>query len=396
MKKLISTLILLPAFMLAAIAPRQDYDSDTSEQPRSRGLTFVQASSQTLGWTYTTDGTTAQNLTGANSVVFYYSPSDYSWIVPVTGAVELASSGKVKVDFTPANLNTNGSSFEWRLEVKDGSDVLAYSYGALKLVKDITSQTTNQLTMITTIDWEDYTYTGQDYAPVLPGTGITATTGTAGRVTFNASGGDTATVSKGDGMTVTTNASDYTVAVDGTVVRADGSVAFTGDVNGGGNDGTNFANITASATITGEQITSTDDIDAGGVITAGQTIRAGGGSSVFQNGGINGNSANAFWVYNDSSSGNLDISTRGNDVNIGALVGVAGYESANVYALAPFTASNGVTVAGGDLLIGDKFFFDSSTGKMHLGSDSTYPSIEAMAKTNILFTAGTNSAFIGW
>jgi len=55
-----------------------------------------------------------------------------------------------------------------------------------------------------------------------------------------------------------------------------------------------------------------------------------------------------------------------------------------------------VNILTADVTIGTNFFFDISTGKMHLGIDSTFPSVSPMGKTNILFTAGTNTAYIGW
>ena len=64
-------LLALPAF--GGIAPRQDYASDCATPATRRTLTFQQAGSQDLGWTFK-QGTVAKDLTGATQVLFTYTP----------------------------------------------------------------------------------------------------------------------------------------------------------------------------------------------------------------------------------------------------------------------------------------------------------------------------------
>ena len=64
---LITTLSLLTVGVIAlgAIAPRQDYTSDTSTRIRERTLEMMEQSSQDIGWRFITDtaADTAQDLT---------------------------------------------------------------------------------------------------------------------------------------------------------------------------------------------------------------------------------------------------------------------------------------------------------------------------------------------
>lgn len=190
--------LIAAAFMLAGCAsadliPRQDYSSDVSKPTVSKALTFRQATSQNLGWTYK-QGATAKDLTGATLITFTYVPYDRAWSQVVTGALDVATNGSVLVTFTPAQLNTNSGArpFDWLLEVSDGTYVLGYSYGKLTLLADPTSGVTNTFpTATTAVDWMDIAaYSNTElFGPVRPGTGITSTDNADGSITLSTSGG---------------------------------------------------------------------------------------------------------------------------------------------------------------------------------------------------------------
>jgi len=209
---------------VAAIPPRQDFSSDTSARIQSRSLEWMQASSQTLAWQFKTNSTDAQSLTGATAVVFYYMVDDGASMVAVTGSVENGAAGRVKVDFTPTDLNTNSASesdslFDWRLEVTDSSDTLAYAYGKLKLISDPTSGVTNEPSLVTVLNWSDYEYLNTtDSGPIRPsGAAIGLTTNADGSVTWSIAAGAGITITEGTAIDVTTNGTgDYTINVDGT------------------------------------------------------------------------------------------------------------------------------------------------------------------------------------
>lgn len=130
---------------LAAISPRQDYVTDCSQPPVKRSLTFVQASSQQLGWTFQ-QGTTAKDLTGATSILFVFSPSTRAWSQTITGSLDVATNGSVLVTMTPTQLNTNTATtgaLDWMLYVADTTQTLAYAYGKLNLITDPSQSVTN-------------------------------------------------------------------------------------------------------------------------------------------------------------------------------------------------------------------------------------------------------------
>ena len=230
----LSILFILPICILAGLAPRQDYWSDTSQRPIKRSLIFNQAGSQDLGWQFRTNSTGAQNISNATSVVFYFTPTDRSWTAATTGTVESAVLGKILVSFNPADLNTNGI-FDFRLEVSDGSTMLAYVYGELCLIEDITASGAPALTTVTNINWIDYLYQNTASAgPVRPDNStITSVTNPDGSITLSTTG-IVSIVIEGDGVIVLTNGVEYTVSVDGTVMRSDGSVPATGPLDMGG------------------------------------------------------------------------------------------------------------------------------------------------------------------
>jgi len=206
-------LMLLPGCLMADITPRQDFTSDCSVPPVSKDLTFVQASSQDLGWTFK-QGTAAKDLTGANLVRFSFTPTSKAWVAVVTGSVESATAGKVLVSFTTANLNTNTTKtgkMDWLLEVSDGTKNLAYAIGKMTLMENPASGVTNSfLAGVTSIDWSaisSYSHTS-DKGPYRIGSGMTQTTNTDGSLTLVAqAGGATGETSKAyvDGQDIGTS-----------------------------------------------------------------------------------------------------------------------------------------------------------------------------------------------
>jgi hypothetical protein len=211
MKRILLGVILFPLLAVGGIAPRQSYWSDTSQQPRERSLRFVQASSQDLQWTFSNTVSSAQNLTGATSVIFGYAPESRAWSVVVTGAVSSAANGQVLVSFTPANLNTNGL-FDWVLQVNAGStSTLAYAYGKLQIVPDPLSGITNSLTQTTYINWSLYTFANTyTEGPVRVTGAVGVTTNSDGSVTYDVTD-PVVSISGSSPIGITTSGTDRTV-----------------------------------------------------------------------------------------------------------------------------------------------------------------------------------------
>lgn len=244
---LIAAAVMLAGCAVADLIPRQDYVSDVSKPTVSKALTFRQATSQNLGWTYK-QGATAKDITSATLVTFTYVPYDRAWSQVVTGAIDVATNGSVLVTFTPAQLNTNSGArpFDWMLEVSDGTYVLGYSYGKLTLLEDPSSGVTNTFpTVTTTVDWADVAaYTGTAASgPVRPGTGITTVTNADGSITISAATGGTGDLTKA--------VADVTYApisvVDTTYTNflaGDTEIVVGGDSRGGSN------NLSIASTIT--------------------------------------------------------------------------------------------------------------------------------------------------
>jgi hypothetical protein len=174
-------------------------------------LRFVQASSQDLQWTFSNTVSSAQNLTGATSVIFGYAPESRAWSVVVTGAVSSAANGQVLVSFTPANLNTNGL-FDWVLQVNAGStSTLAYAYGKLQIVPDPLSGITNSLTQTTYINWSLYTFANTyTEGPVRVTGAVGVTTNSDGSVTYDVTD-PVVSISGSSPIGITTSGTDRTV-----------------------------------------------------------------------------------------------------------------------------------------------------------------------------------------
>lgn len=185
-------LLLLAASAWAEITPTYSNTTDCSVMPVKKSLTFFQASSQKILWTFT-QGTTAKDLTGATLITFSYVPTNDAWSQVITGALSVATNGSVLITCTPAQLNTNSTTlgaFDWILKVEDADETLAWTYGKLTLLEDPTASVTNSFpTTSQTVDWSDYAaYTHTyDSGPVRPSTGISHTTNADGSVTLTVS-----------------------------------------------------------------------------------------------------------------------------------------------------------------------------------------------------------------
>jgi hypothetical protein len=226
---------MIPYFLLsaaiagAAVEPRQNFWSDTSQRVRPRALEFMQASSQDLGWAFT-NGTSAMSMTGIDSVLFIYAPTNKAWSVTVTGSVETAASGKVLVRFTPSNLNTNGE-YEWVMKVSSNASVLAYAYGDLRLITDPSSGITNALTTSTYVDWSLYTYGNTSTeGPYRFDSGFTYTTNGDGSITVSAvSTSITVSVASDSPINIATSGLNRTFSFDGSeTFNASGATNLNG------------------------------------------------------------------------------------------------------------------------------------------------------------------------
>lgn len=271
MKKITALIInsLFSLSLFAAVTPRFDLVVDTSEQSSSESLVFVQASSQNLGIQYTTNGTVAQNLTGATTVKFYYTPTNEAWLVTVTGTVENATNGQILFSFTPSNLNTNSgtSYFNWISDVTDGTNTMAYAYGRMVLQKNISAQNIPALTTNRSLVWTDYVYTGTLlYGPYLAGTNMYFENyGTNGQVRINASNA-VASITGSTYINITTSGTDRTISAASTLATdAEVTAASNGLVNA----------YTAADTIVSNGVTvafgSADTVVSNGVTSAFQS-----------------------------------------------------------------------------------------------------------------------------
>lgn len=257
---------------LADLIPRQDYTSDASKPPTRRNLTFRQAGSQKLGWTFK-QKTTAKDLTTATLITFTYVDADQTWSQVVTGALDVATNGSVLVTFTPAQLNTNSTTaglFDWLLEVTDGTLVMAYAYGKLNLLKDFTGGITNSFpTTSQTVNWADFAAYENTAAsgPYRAGTAVSFSANADGSVDIDVTtGGDTTytNYAAGDSEIVVTGAARSgsntwsiasTIARDSEVVSATSGV-FTASVLASTNFAKNASNI-SSGTVADARIAST-------------------------------------------------------------------------------------------------------------------------------------------
>ena len=185
MKRLILTLLILSTGAIAGIAPRKDYASDLSQDPKRRGLIVNQGSDWDLGWRFHRGGTNI-DLSAATSVVFTFTPRDYSWSSAVTGAVETATNGMVLVGFEPSNLNTNGG-FRWDLFVSSATETLGYAYGDLTINRMPAISAGPITTLGSNIVWSSYNFTGTGtYGPYTAGTNVVLhSTGGQGQVSIN-------------------------------------------------------------------------------------------------------------------------------------------------------------------------------------------------------------------
>jgi hypothetical protein len=168
------------------------------------------------------NGATYTNIASDSLEFFYGTAPDATGFVIVTNSSVTAASGYFTLDFTAANLNTNGSFF-YTVLLKDAGGGMYWSgNGSLEIKKTTVTGSPSALSLTTPIDWSAFTYSSPGSAPMVVGTNLLAATNASGQVTVSA-----ANSSSGDFM-------------------ADGSVPMTGDINVGGQDITNAANIQLS------------------------------------------------------------------------------------------------------------------------------------------------------
>jgi len=278
---------LIAAVAIADLIPRQNFTSDTSQPSTSRTLTFNEAGSQKLGWTFK-QGVTAKDLTTATLTTFTYVHPDGDWSQVVTGALDVATNGSVLVTFSPAQLNTNstdGGIFPWILKVTDGTLTMAYARGKLNLIADPTSGVTNVFpTASSTINWSDY--------PVYLNTASEGPYRAGSNVTFNANAdgsvdvdvtvsGDscfTNTIREGDGIDLTgaITSGDNTIAVDGSVVRTNDANYVAAVTNGTANIAGTFLRVGVTNRIMSVVYDGTQTHDDSGAINlSGTAISSG-------------------------------------------------------------------------------------------------------------------------
>jgi len=195
MKKLIFALLFIAGFSFADLPVRRDYTNDVSERIEKRPLDLMQEGSFDLYWTFN-QGTTPKDLSAATSVIWQYAPPDRSWTVSVTGSVDDATNGIVKVPITPAQLATNSVEdiYSWSLNVSGGGETLAYAYGDLDIAENLLAQ---GLTLLTNavIDWSivDSYLNGGSGPAIGDGSTVTWTTNANGQLVFSAAGGSSTT-----------------------------------------------------------------------------------------------------------------------------------------------------------------------------------------------------------
>lgn len=213
----------------ADLIPTKEYTNEVTDVPEKQGLHLVQNSSWRINYQFLQQGI-AKDITAGTSVIFTYAPPDRSWEVPVTGGLIDGTNGTCYVIFTPLDLATNSNEtvFSWILRVSDGSDTLAYAYGDLDISEDVSMTASGVLPIGTTLNWGTYTnYQNTATAGAwLAGTNILFTANSNGSVNVNVAESSSLTITAGDGINVTTNSDDRLIAVDNTVIRADGSVDF--------------------------------------------------------------------------------------------------------------------------------------------------------------------------
>jgi len=245
-----------------------------------------------------------------------------------------------------------------------------------------------------TVNWAQvgqYLNTG-DNGPYRVGTGLSSVTNADGSLTLSSTAG-------GGNVVGPASAVDERIAVyDGTtgkIIKDGGTIisdlatdaevattylAKTGD--GSGVTALNGSEVT-SGTVADARIAST--------ITRDSELAAFNYAEKFENNNFTGTNTFINTVIVQANSFVEDVALY--FLNDGGLTNVT-ISAAGIAASVPIAGST--LTSTGDSFIGDTFFFDESTGKMHFGPDNTYPSIEPMGQTNFLFTAGTNSAYIGW
>ena len=221
MKKVLS---LVSALLITAVAfagPKYNLKCDTQFPDRDLApLVFLQGATPQLDVYIKQNGATYTNI-ATDTCTFYYgdNASSESFVIVTNSSVTTAT-GIFSLNFTSANLNTNGG-FWYTVIFKDSSGNMYFSgSGELDIKKTTVTGSPSALILSTPLDWDGYVYSSPEDAPAVAGTGITATTNaTSGQVTFSSSAGTTTTVSGGDGIDVTLTGADYEVAVDATVQR---------------------------------------------------------------------------------------------------------------------------------------------------------------------------------
>jgi len=171
-------------------------------------------------------------LSAATSVIWQYAPPDRSWTVSVTGSVDDAANGVVKIPITPSQLATNSTEnmYSWSLNVSGGGDTLAYAYGDLDIAENLLAQ---GLTLLTNavIDWSvvDSYLNGGSGPAIGDGTTVTWTTNATGQLVFSsASGGDvTGPASAGDEKIAVYDGTTGKIIKDGSSSISDITTAYT-------------------------------------------------------------------------------------------------------------------------------------------------------------------------
>lgn len=174
------------ALSVAQIAPRQKFTSDVNDTTRSRPLKMVENSDWELLWKFEQEGV-AKDLTPAGTVRFFYSPLDLAFTVVATGSVFNATNGQVLIHLTPATTATNGL-FNWRLQVESPSNKMAFAFGTLQLIRDVSGGPSLPLPVTTNLDWTifgQYLNTATD-GPYRAGDNIDFTGNGDGSQTINA------------------------------------------------------------------------------------------------------------------------------------------------------------------------------------------------------------------
>lgn len=192
--KRILAFLLVP--MLAMAQPTYDLTTDVNYPDRKlKPLTFLQGSTPRMRVFVQQNGATYTNIASDTMVMSYGTSGNADAFVFVTNSAVATATGAFTLDFTAANLNTNGSFWYTALLTGAGGGTYYSGDGSLEIKKTTVTGAAGSLDLSTPIDWSTFTYTSPGSAPMIVGTNLLASTNGSGQVTVSSAPSGSSTLS---------------------------------------------------------------------------------------------------------------------------------------------------------------------------------------------------------